>query len=123
MSYKDEIRQVLAKMDNEDQQSQDTNPQTSQDAVQDIYVLIVREQEEVEEDQSNVIDSEPPPATSQVDSTPAIPKQQPFDYMTLGIVLICCIPMLASIIFQVYILQNPPIATITIFPKSQKVTL
>jgi len=123
MSYKDEIRQVLAKMDNEDQQSQDTNPQTSQDAVQDIYVLIVREHEEVEEDQSNVIDSEPPPATSQVDSDTAIPKQQPFECVTLCIVLLCCIPMLASIIFQVYLLQNPPIATVTIIPKSQQVSL
>ena len=59
MSYKDEIRQVLAKMDNEDQQSQNTNPQTSPDEVQDIYVLIVRETEAEEEDQETESQTNP----------------------------------------------------------------
>ena len=51
------------------------------------------------------------------------PATQPFPYLLLGIVLICCIPMLASIMLQVYVLQNPPIATLTIFPKAQQLTL
>ena len=51
------------------------------------------------------------------------PATQPFPYLMLGIVLLCCIPMLASMMLQVYVLQNPPIATLTIFPKSQQVTL
>src|SRR6266487_1651566 len=115
----DEIREVLTGMENQEGQEQHTPP----DEIQDIYVLIVREHEEVEEDQSKIVESAPVPATTQIDSTPAIPKQQPFDYVTLGIVLLCCIPMLASIFLQVYLLQNPAIATVTIIPKYQQFTL
>jgi hypothetical protein len=126
--YKDEIRAVLAGMENQgSQEPRQTRQeqQTPPDEIQDIYVLIVREHEGEEEDQANVIDSEPPPATSQVDRDTAIPKVsvRPFDYVTLGIVLICCLPMLASIVLQVYLLQNPAIATVTIIPKSQQLTL
>ena len=104
-----EIREVLAKVDNEDQQPQD------QVKIEDIYVLIVRETDTEAEDQSQIVESEP--------AKPSVSAKQPFDYVTLGIVLICCIPLLASILFQVYLLQNPAIATVTIIPKSQTLTL
>jgi baseplate J-like protein len=106
-----EIRAVLAQMDNGEQQEQQTPPED----IQDIYVLIVREHGEVEEDQPQVIDSEP--------VTPPDKPTQSFPYLTLSIVLVCLLPMLASILLQVYLLQNPPIATVTITPKSQTVTL
>jgi len=53
-NLEDEIREVLAGMGNQDNQEQ----QTPQDEVQDIYVLIVREQEEVTEN-PQVVDSAP----------------------------------------------------------------
>lgn len=110
-----EIRAVLASMDNQESQEQEREAQTSPEQIEDIYVLILREHGEAEEDQPQVVESEPvkPP-----DKPP-----QPFPYLMLGIVLICSIPMLASIMLQVYLFQNPPIATITIIPKSQHVTL
>src|SRR6266566_1381856 len=106
-----EIRAIVVGMDNQENEEQ----QTPADDIQDIYVLIVRETDTEAEDQSNSIESEP--------VTPPVSAKQSFDYVTLGIVLICCIPLLASILFQVYLLQNPPLATITIIPKSQLVTL
>src|SRR6266487_5087780 len=108
-NLEDEIRAIVAGMDNQENEEQ----QTPADDIQDIYVLIVRETDT--EDQSNIIESEP--------VTPPVSAKQPFDYVTLGIVLIYCIPLLASIMLQVYLLQNPAIATVTIIPKSQQVTL
>src|SRR6266536_4041706 len=110
-NLEDEIRALVAGMDNQENEEQ----QTPADDIQDIYVLIVRETDTEAEDQSNSIESEP--------VTPPVSAKQSFEYVTLGIVLICCIPLLASILFQVYVLQNPAIATVTIIPKSQQVTL
>jgi hypothetical protein len=71
-----------------------------------------------------ITQEELPEDSQVVASTPPSPKQAKlrFDYLTLCIVLICCIPMLASIIFQVFEVLNPPIATITIIPKSQTIS-
>src|SRR5436305_9570467 len=104
MSYKDEIRALIAGMDEHEGQE---NEQSPQDHIEDVYVFVVREHDG-EEEPVQVVESEPPIQK---------PHPQPFEYVTLGIVMICCLPLLASIIFQVYLLQNPPIATITIFPK------
>ncbi len=106
-NLENEIGAIVAGTD--DQQNEQTPPGDTQD----IYVLIVRETDT--EDQSQIVESEP--------VKPPVSAKQPFEYVTLGIVLICCIPLLASILFQVYLLQNPPIATITIIPKSQQVSL
>ncbi len=46
-----EIRAVLASMDEPENQQQQPDTQTPPDEIQDIYVLIVREHEDVEEDQ------------------------------------------------------------------------
>src|SRR6266487_4073523 len=108
-NLENEIRAIVAGMD--DQQNEQTPPGD----IQDIYVLIVRETDTEAEDQSNIIESEP--------VTPPVSAKQPFEYVTLGIVLLCCIPMLSSIMLQVYLLQNPAIATVTIIPKSQQVSL
>src|SRR6266566_661691 len=108
-NLEDEIRAIVAGMDNQENEEQ----QPPADDIQDIYVLIVRETDT--EDQSNSIESEA--------VTPPVSAKQSFEYVTLGIVLLCCIPILASILFQVYVLQNPAIATVTIIPKSQQVSL
>src|SRR5947199_6353486 len=103
----DEIRAIVANTENQESQEQ----QTPQDEVQDIYVLIVREHEEVEEDQSQV-----------VDSAPVLPQKVSF----LPAYAICSFYLFlifSCITFQVYEILNPPIATVTIIPKSQQVTL
>src|SRR6266567_8807206 len=110
-NLENEIRAIVVGMDNQENEEQ----QIPADDIQDIYVLIVRETDTEAEDQSQIVESEP--------AKPSVSAKQPFDYVTLGIVLICCIPLLASILFQVYLLQNPAIATVTIIPKSQQVTL
>ena len=102
-----DIRALVANMENQDSQEQ----QTPQDEVQDIYVLIVRETEAGEEDQSQVVESAP--VTSQkISFMPA--------YAICSFYLFLIVSCIA---FQVYEVFNPPIATITIIPKSQTLTL
>ena len=65
MSYKDEIKAVLAQMDT--QESQD-NQQSQQEPIEDVYIFVVRKHEVEEEDQSNIVDSTPAPVSKQKDS-------------------------------------------------------
>ena len=103
-NLEDEIREVLAGMGNQDNQEQ----QTPQDEVQDIYVLIVREQEEVTEN-PQVVDSAPV-------------KYKP-DFMAFLPVCVFLLLLCSSLLFQLYCIMNPPLATLIIIPKSQTVTL
>jgi hypothetical protein len=98
----DELQRFVARMENQE------NPQTPPEAIQDIYVLIVREQEE---DQTQI-----------VDSTPVPPQHVSF----LPAYAICCfyfLLILSTLVFQCYCILNPLVATITIIPRSQQVTL
>jgi hypothetical protein len=91
-----------------DKQEAGTN--APQEGIQDIYVLIVREHEE-EEEHLQVVDSSPVHA-QQTSMLPAY--------------AMCCIYSLlivSTLAFQLYCIVNPPIATITIIPASQTVTL
>ena len=78
--------------------------------MQDVYVLIVREQEE---DQTQVVDSSPTSTTTQQDS------------FLSAYVFVCCslFLVLSTLLFQLYCIQNPLIATVTIIPTSQQVTV
>ncbi len=119
----DELWRMVARMDNEQHnQEQDlpgtsgqepapeTNEETPLDEIQDIYVLILREREE-EENEALV-----------VESTLVLPQKP----SVLPAYAICCLYLfciLATLVFQVCCLFNPPIAIITIIPTSQQVTL
>jgi VCBS repeat-containing protein len=119
-----EIRDVLAKVENEDQQSQDTT--TEQDQVKDIYVFVVRETEGEEEDQTQVVESELQPAATHIDSAPVPVTPKLTKISLLPAYAICSLFLIlifSTIAFQMYCLFNPPIATITIFPTSQTMTL
>ena len=109
----DEIRALVANMDN--QESQD-NPQTPHEEIQDVYVLIVREQEE---DHTQIVDSTPTVTTQ-----PAPVTMQQDSFLSTY-VFVCCslFLILSTLTFQLFCIVNPPIATITILPKSQQVTL
>ena len=78
------------------------------DGIQDIYVLIVREHEE-EEEQAQFVDS--------------VPAKNKPEYMAFLPVCVFLLATVSSLTFQLYCIVNPPIATITIIPKSQSVTL
>jgi hypothetical protein len=110
----DEIRAVLAGMDNQEKEQDKT--QTPPDAIQDVYVLIVREQEE---EKTQIVDSTPiVPAQSA-----PVPRQHDSFRSAYLFVYFAVFLILATLTFQLYCIINPPIATVTIMPKSQTVTL
>ncbi len=110
-SLEDEVRKVLEKMgDEQEPETKIAGSQTSEE-IQDVYVFVVREGRE-ETEESQVIESIPPTK-----------RTQRFEYSTLWIVLLCSLPMLMSIAVQLFVLFNPPIATVLLVPRSQTVSL
>lgn len=102
------VRSIMVATDNPENQEQ--NIETPPDGIQDVYVFIVREREEAED------------ATFTVESIPLHSQKTSLlpAYTICGIYIMC---ILAICAFQVYCLLNPPVATITIIPKIQHVTL
>jgi VCBS repeat-containing protein len=119
----DELWRMVARMDNEQHNQEQDKPgtteqepelephtQTPPDELQDIYVLIVRERE-AEKEEAQV-----------VESTLGLPQQPSM----LPAYAICCLYLLlvvSTLAFQLSCLFNPPIATVTIIPKAQTVTV
>src|SRR5690242_10383176 len=104
-NYSQQVQKLLASMDS---QEQDTHNQPED--IQDIYVLIVREHEA---DTAQVVESSPAPVTPQQDSF-------------LSAYLFVCFSLflvLSTLVFQLYCIFNPLIATVTIIPTSQHITL
>jgi hypothetical protein len=112
-TFEDDIRSLVGHIEN--QESQD-NTRTQPADIQDIYVLIVREQKE---DNTQIVVSaplvptQPAPATIQHDS---FVSAYLFVCFSLFLVLSC-------IAIQLYCIMNPPIATVTIIPQSRHMTL
>ncbi len=102
---------IRVRMDNQENQEPEPDIQTPPREIQDIYVLIVREREEAAYTQ--VVESIPSPGTPQQDSFLST-------YVFVGFSLLLIVSTLA---FQFFCLFNPPIATVTIIPKSQTVTM
>jgi hypothetical protein len=104
-----QVQKLLAGMNEHNGQEVETGIAGNEatDGMQDIYVLIVREQEE--EEQAQVVDS------VQVKNKP--------EYMAFLPACVFLLVIVSSLTFQLYCVVNPPIATITIIPKSQPVTL
>lgn len=110
-NLEDQVQHIVAGMNEREQQEPEIPIEIPQpDEIQDIYVLIVREQEEA------------PEHTQVVDSTPVTPQKISFlpAYAICGLYFIC---ILATLAFQLSCIVNPPIATVTIIPKSQQVSL
>jgi len=83
-------------------------PTIEDEPVETIHVYFVRERDEQHE--------------AVVESTLASP-QQPASVVTAAMLLLCLLLPLASILVQLVLAFHPPIATVTIIPKSQTVTL
>src|SRR5690348_4511851 len=107
----DQVRHMVASMDEREQHEPEIYIELPHpDEIQDIYVLIVREQDEA------------PEQTPVAASTPVPPQKISFlpAYALCGLYLMC---ILATLAFQLSCIVNPPLATVTIIPKSQTVTL
>ena len=109
-TIEEEVQKLLTGMDKQNEQEPETGIPGNEAAeeIQDIYVLIVREQEE---------ESEP---TQVVDSTPVKHKR---DYWAFTPVCVFLLVIFSTLAFQLHCVFNPPIATVTIIPESQQVSL
>ncbi len=121
-NLEDEFRALVVSMDNQENERQtfqeQDNAQPPQQDIQDVYVLIVREHEEVAD------------RTQVVESTPIVPTQPApltiqHDSFVSAYLFVCCSLFLifATLTFQLYCMTNPFVATIIIIPTSQQVTL
>src|SRR5436305_12373667 len=103
-NLENEIREVLAQMDSGENTQKPENEATEE--IQDIYVLIVREQEEAE-DQVEIVDSTPAVTTQ------AAPITVQKDTFVSAYLFVCCSLFLIfpTLLFQVYCIVNQPVAT------------
>ncbi len=123
--YAKEVQEILANQDVEENNRQPkTEPHTErpdsqlQEPIQDIYVFIVREKEEDEED-AQVIDST---ATTAPDAQ-ARDTQKPSYPHIYALSVVYLVLLLSILTVQLWLLLNPPIVTITIVAQSQQITL
>ncbi len=100
----DEVEQFLRSLNSTDQEEA-TDRQEPQET---IHVYFVRE--------------EPEPEPDVVDATPIQSTQGPSAVFTMVTVFFCVGVLLSSILFQLYLVANPPIATIAIVPNTRTVT-
>jgi hypothetical protein len=107
-----QIERLLQSLNDEQEGTmpQDESPQpTNEDEPEEtIHVYFVREREEPQEDV--------------VESTLATP-QRPTSVVPATMLLLCLLLPTASILLQWYLVFHPPIAAVTIMPKSKTVTL
>lgn len=122
----DELRRIIARMDQEEYPSrehdqpgtteQDGEPEINAemppDELQDVYVLIVREQAEAEE-------GEPAQVVESTLVPPRHPSLLPAYAICGGYLLL----LVATLAFQLACLFNPSVATVTLVPKTQHVTM
>ena len=123
-----EIQRVLANMDRQDEQEQEADAHTPEEKeaetpapgqdetqIQDIYVLVVRERAEPEEDPEGVVE------------TTLTPKEtvtrKPLDKGAIFASIFFSCLLLSLIALQIFLVLNPPIATVTIVPKNQQISL
>ncbi|HEY6409291.1 MAG TPA: hypothetical protein VIY29_17665, partial [Ktedonobacteraceae bacterium] len=122
-----EIQRVVASM--EEQHEPETETETPEEnepeaqlpgqedpsEIQDIYVLVVRERAEPEETPEHIVETTLTPQKTRT--------TEAFDpgLMVAGTFFVCL--ALACLALQVFLLLNPPIATVTIVPITKLVTL
>ena len=109
-SLEDALQHITVNMENEEQQSQEQETQPEQTIHIHYFpdaIVILKEDEQ---------------STQVVDSTPVPPQNVSFlPAYTIGFLYLLLI--VSTIAFQLYLLLNPPIATVTLIPQSQTVTL
>jgi hypothetical protein len=115
-NIQEEVNRILESMDNQneqdDQKPTPPSPPERTEPIEDIYVFIVRETDEAEPDQ---------PEDTEVIETTLV--QQKSSLLLIAVCFFALLLPISSIAFQLYLAFHPFIATITILPKSQQVTL
>src|SRR6266581_6647501 len=112
--YSEEIKSILANLDEQNGQEQSTPDETQ--PIQEIDVYI-------EDDRITFIPKTPPKERI-IDSTPVHPVPQKPSYRHIYVLSVVYLFLLLSILtVQLWLLLNPPIATITIVAKSERITL
>lgn len=116
----DEIQRIVASRDDQQNNQQQVPPGTNEqqpqpDAQETIHIHYFPDAIVIlkEEDDPQVVASTQPPVVPQQDSF-----RSAYAFVCVSLVLI-----VATIALQLYCVANPPIATVTIIPKSQTVTL
>jgi len=124
-----EMQRVLANLDAQDEQEQGPDIETPEEKepeapipgqdetqeIQDIYVLVVREKAEPEEPLAGVVEATPTPKDAN--------SRKPLDTPAIFASIFLACLLLSFIALQIFLALNPPIATITIIPKSQQISL
>ena len=123
-----EIQRVLANLDGQDEQKQGPGAETPDEKepeapipgqdetqIQDIYMLVVREREEPEEPLAGAVEATPTPKNAN--------SRKPLDTLAIAASIFFACLLLSFIALQIFLALNPPIATITIIPKSQQISL
>src|SRR6266567_7304479 len=116
----DEVRHIVASM-HEQQNSQEQEPpeptdqeQQPEETIHIHYfpdaIVILKEGTESQQE------------AAAIETTLAEPKQPPL-FIGYAVCVFYLFLILSTLAFQVYLLLNPPVATVTIIPKSQTVTL
>ncbi len=104
----EQVRSVIVRTYNQKYQEPDPDTENQTGEMQDVYVLIVREREEAA---AITVEATPLPA-QKISLLPA--------YAVCGLYLLC---ILVTLAFQLYCIANPEVATITIVPKSQVISI
>jgi hypothetical protein len=116
-TLEDEVRRIVASMDNEQSSQEQEQPEPTEQEPQPIDTIHIHYFPD-----AIVIVKEEENTAQVVDSTPVI--SQKVSFLPAYAICSCYLFLILSCIaFQVYLIFNPPIATITIIPKSQQVTL
>jgi len=128
-SLEDEVRKFLATMDGEENEQEqetgipDQGPGTltpQQEEVYDVYTIPGKKGFVIVEA------GEEPPDLNIVEATPVSQKPkkiEPIDPLMYATGLFFVSLVLSCLALQIFLMMNPPIATVTIFPKAQSVTL
>jgi hypothetical protein len=116
-TLEDEVRRIIANMDNEQHSQEQEQPDTTeqeQEPEETIHIHYFPD--------AIVMLKEDADTAQVVDSVPVIPQNISF-LPAYAICVLYLFLIFSCIAFQVYEILNPPLATVTIIPKSQTVTL
>jgi hypothetical protein len=121
--YAKEVQKLLARPDDEnnhDQEPETEIPATpSNEPIKDIYILIVREEDEGDVIDSVAADLDTAPLRTKPAPQPAATGETGIVFFGVFVILLC----LFCTAFQFYLLLNPFTATVTLVAKSQQLTL
>jgi hypothetical protein len=117
-----EIQQLLARMDGQHEQGSEEEkepeaqtPGQDEQEIQNIYVLVVRESADTDDPPEHIIEATLTPTKTET--------REPIDPLMCATGIFFLILVFSSLLLQMYMVLNPPIATVTLIPRSQTVTL